>query len=321
MTIIRDLKSYAFGSRLKTLSDQLMNDVAKIYKEHHIDFEPRWFPFFQMLLRQTDLSIGQMAHEINQSHTAVVQEINTLDRKGLVSTKKDKKDNRKRLVSLTNKGRAMSEELIDVWKDIHLAAEKLLNESSPEFLPMLSKLEDALSEMSMFSRVKEMMMQTAIRNLEFVELNSMYEKEFKKLNEDWLEDHLEITSHDRKILTDPYKQIIQKGGKVFILVSKGKVVGTYTLQNGNKEYCELSKFTIKEEYRGWKIGELMLEHAINNAKILGFESILLFTHPALKKATRLYKKRGFKEIHEYPGFDDPTGRCSVIMQLNINPNK
>jgi len=318
MINIRELKSYAFGSRLKNLSDQFMNDVARIYKEYHIDFEPRWFPFFQMLLKEDNLSIGQMAAEIKQSHPAVVQVINVLDRKGLIIARKDHKDQRKRLVSLSKRGRIIAEELSDLWEDIHVAAENLLNDSAPEFLPIMTKLEHALNEMSIYNRVKEKMMETLIQNLEFVEYNPHYNKEFKRLNEDWLEKYLEITAHDRQMLTKPDDHIIKKGGKIFMLLSKGKVLGTYTLQHGNEKYCELSKFTIKEEYRGWKIGELMLEHAINKAKVLGFGSILLFTHPALKEATQLYRKRGFNEINEYPGFKDPTGRCSTMMQLYIN---
>ena len=97
-----------------------------------------------------------------------------------------------------------------------------------------------------------------------------------------------------------------------------KVLGTYALQRVSTKACELSKFTIKREYRGWNIGERMLEHAIQKAKDLKYESILLLTHPKLKEATQLYRKRGFDVIPEHPDLTDKTGRCSLYMQLVIN---
>lgn len=63
----------------------------------------------------------------------------------------------------------------------------------------------------------------------------------------------------------------------------------------------------------------MLEHAIEKATDLKCESILLLTHPKLKEATRLYRKRGFEVIPEHLDLTDKTGRCSLCMQLVINP--
>jgi len=101
-------------------------------------------------------------------------------------------------------------------------------------------------------------------------------------------------------------------------MSGDKVIGTYALQKISDQACELSKFTILEEFRGRKLGERMLEHAIENVKSLKCNSIVLFTHHELKEASRLYSKMGFEVIQEHPGLTDKTGRCSQMMQLIIN---
>ena len=318
MLFIKELGTFAFGSRIKNFSDTLMRDMAKIYKELNVDFEPRWFTFFQLILKRKEISVTQIASELNQTHPAVVQVINILEKKKLIITGKDKNDNRRRLVKLSSRGKALAEELSPLWEDVHVATKEMLNEHAPGFLQMVDKIEEALKEKSIYKKIKEKTKQKIINNLEFVEYEEKYLSDFQKLNEDWLNEYLEITDYDRIILSDPYNEIIKKEGHIFFLVSEGKIIGTYSLQKINNEACELSKFTIKKEYRGWKIGKRMLEHAIQKAKELKYESILLLTHPKLKDATQLYRKRGFEVIPEHPDLTDRTGRCSLCMQLVIN---
>ena len=318
MSFIKELGTFAFGSRIKNFSDTLMRDMAKVYKELDVDFEPRWFTFFQLILERKEISVTQIAGELNQTHPAVVQVINILEKKKLIITGKDKNDNRRRLVKLSSKGKALAEELSPLWEDVYVATKEMLNEHAPGFLQMVDKIEEALKEKSIYKKIKEKTMQRIINNLEFVEYEAKYLKDFQKLNKEWLKTNLELTEYDIKVLSDPYKNIIKKGGNIFFLVSEGKVIGTYALQRVSTKACELSKFTIKREYRGWNIGERMLEHAIQKAKDLKYESILLLTHPKLKEATQLYRKRGFDVIPEHPDLTDKTGRCSLYMQLVIN---
>ena len=47
--LIRKLGPLAFASRLKRLSERLMKDVALVYKDLNVDFQPRWFPVLYLL--------------------------------------------------------------------------------------------------------------------------------------------------------------------------------------------------------------------------------------------------------------------------------
>ena len=49
MDILSDLGALAFGSRLKRLSDQLMQDGIRVYRDSGLPFEPKWFPVFYYL--------------------------------------------------------------------------------------------------------------------------------------------------------------------------------------------------------------------------------------------------------------------------------
>ncbi len=160
--------------------------------------------------------------------------------------------------------------------------------------------------------------QRIVDDIEFTEYDEKYLNDSQKLNKDWLKSYLELTEHDIKVLSDPYNEIINNNGNIFFLVSKNEVIGTYALLQVNRKECELQKFTIKEKYRGRKLGKQMLEHAIEKARSLKYESIVLMTHPKLKKATQLYKKTGFKVIHGHPDLTNQTGRCSIYMQMDVS---
>lgn len=321
MEFIKELGTLALGSRIKNLSESLMRDVAKVYKEQNIDFEPRWFTFFQLLLQRKEISVTQIAHELNQTHPAIVQVINILEKKKLIITKKDKTDNRKRLVKLSKKGKQLVAELAPLWEIVQMVSNEILDESDPDLLDKISEVEKTLQDKSTYQRIKEKIIQRTIDEMGFTEYEKKYLKDFQQLNEDWLNSYLELTEHDIKTLSDPYSEIIKKDGNIFLLISEKKVIGTYALQRVSTKVCELSKFTIKKEFRGWKLGERMLEHAIEKAKDLKYESIVLLTHPKLKEATKLYKKYEFEVIPEHTEIIDKTGRCSIHMQLVLSKYK
>jgi DNA-binding MarR family transcriptional regulator/N-acetylglutamate synthase-like GNAT family acetyltransferase len=321
MRFINELGTLALGSRIKNLSESMLRDMARVYKEQDIDFEPRWFTFFQLVLQKKEITVTQIARELNQTHPAIVQVINILEKKKLIITKKEKTDNRKRLVKLSNKGKQLAEELAPLWEIVQKVADDILIESAPDLLDKISEVEKTLRDKSTYQRIKEKIVQKAIVKLEFKEYEKEHLEDFQQLNEDWLNSYLELSEHDIIILSDPYNEIKKKGGNIFLLVSEEKVIGTYALQRINAKVCELSKFTIKKNFRGWKLGERLLEHAIEKAKNLNYESILLITHPKLIEATQLYRKTGFEVIPDHPELTDKTGRCSLYMQLVLSNYK
>jgi len=316
MDFIEELGTLALGTRIKNLGELLMKDMARIYKEQGIDFEPRWFTFFQLILQKEEVSVTAIAHDLKQTHPAVVQVINMLEKKGLIITTKDKGDRRKRLVRLSPEGKKLADELEPVWLKVKDAAMELMMESEPGLLTNISSLEKALQNQGMYERIYEKIYDDY--DIKMVGSSAEYMEAFRKLNENWLRQYLEISEYDDELLADPAGMIINKGGRIYCMLLNDEVVGTYALQRVNADEWELSKFTIKKNFRGRKLGIKLLQHAIQQAKILDARHLLLFTHPDLVEATELYRNAGFLEIEEHPDMHDPTGRCSLLMKRNIN---
>ena len=150
--IINELGSLALATRLKNLSDRLAKDVAKIYKESDFDFEPRWFAVFYSLKDGNELAVMELSSMLQQSHPAVNQVANVLVKKGLVVERKDKLDQRKRLLKLSKKGLQLAADMEPLWAKIKEANDQLLKQSK-NILASLEAVENALDKKSIKERL------------------------------------------------------------------------------------------------------------------------------------------------------------------------
>ncbi len=124
----------ALGSRLKRLSDSLMKEVAKIYQDLAIDFDPYHMPVFKLISEQDGLTIGEISNLLNVTQPAVTQYINVLERKQLILSNIGKIDKRKKKVSLSTVGTSMLQELRPVWKIIDAELKLLTHNTSNKTL-------------------------------------------------------------------------------------------------------------------------------------------------------------------------------------------
>src|SRR3954469_20416834 len=101
MNVINESGILAVSTRLQRLADQIRKDGLLIYKANGIDFEPKWFPVIYTLHQKSTLSVVEIAAEIGYSHPSTISLLKELEKKKLIRSKKDKSDERKRLLTLT----------------------------------------------------------------------------------------------------------------------------------------------------------------------------------------------------------------------------
>jgi len=121
MDLITQLGPLAFASRLKRLADRLMKDVSQLYKDLDLEFEARWFPVVYYLKERDSVPLTTVAQDLGLTHPAVNQVANVLSEKGLLASTRDTEDERRRLLSLTQKGRDTVRTLEPVWEEIAAA--------------------------------------------------------------------------------------------------------------------------------------------------------------------------------------------------------
>ena len=154
MNLINDLGELAIATRLKRLSERLSQDVSKIYKESDVDFEAKWYLILELLNREKLLAITEISDSLELSHAAVVQFVDQLVDRKLIKTSSDKKDARRRMISLSPGGKKVLSQLAPILAVIKNENRKWLAEADGNIIAILDQLENALDKKSMYQRVK-----------------------------------------------------------------------------------------------------------------------------------------------------------------------
>lgn len=88
-------------------------------------------------------------------------------------------------------------------------------------------------------------------------------------------------------------------GRLFLAINNEEVAGCAALRPFQGEQCELKRLYVRPQYRGQKLGKLLVKKVINAAREIGYNQILLDTMPVMAKAQDLYRSLGFYETEEY----------------------
>ena len=131
--------------------------------------------------------------------------------------------------------------------------------------------------------------------LEIIEYQPEFAKDFYNLNAEWLKKYFYIEPYDEMVLSNPQKYVLDPGGFIFFAKYNNEIAGVVSLIN-QKKFFELSKMAVSPKYQGLKIGLKLMNFSIDFAKQQKWESITLYSHRSLVPAINLYKKIGFKEI-------------------------
>ena len=153
---------------------------------------------------------------------------------------------------------------------------------------------------------------TTKNTVKIIDYDDQYKEEFAAINFQWLETYFYIEDYDKEVLTNPKKYILEPGGHILFALVNDKVVGTVALIVRDQDF-ELSKMGVLEDYRGLRIGQYLMDAAIDYSRKVGKSRIWLDSNRKLTPAITLYKKNGFKEIQVDP--DTPYERCNIRMEL------
>lgn len=142
-----------------------------------------------------------------------------------------------------------------------------------------------------------------------------YREHFKALNIEWLERYFHVEPHDVELLSDPEREIIDRGGEIFFAVHDGEVIGTCALLKLDVITFELAKMAVTEAAQGLGIGMELALAVIAEAKRKGAATIVLDTNTKLTSAMGLYRKLGFVEKRRpVPSVYE---RTNIYLQLDL----
>ena len=296
MSYIDELGVLGFGSRLKRLSERIMVSAVNVYSNLGFTFEAHWFPLFHYLYTtEKAASVSDLAQSMKYSHPAVIKITNAMIKEQLLLSQGSKTDNRKRMLSLTEKGYLLAKQLEPVWEGFRVITQQLFDEVDLDVIKIIEKLESALEDKAIHERLQDYLEKEKKDIVTLHLYDDQYQEFFKKLNLKWIEKHFTVEETDKKLLMNPKETIVDVGGVILFAEVEGEIVGTGALEKVHECTYMLSKLAVQDEHQGKRIGYKITKALIQKASEFNAQKVVLITDPILEKATKLYQKLGFRE--------------------------
>jgi DNA-binding MarR family transcriptional regulator/GNAT superfamily N-acetyltransferase len=311
---IEDLGLLAFVTRLKRLSDAMLHDGRRLYRDLGIDIEPNWYVVFKLLEHQGPYTVTQIADKIGFAHPSVIPIVNRMIKAGYLEEIRDVADGRKRFLKLTPKATEKLPEFDRVWRAGTAGIKRML--SDIDALEFLRILEERVASRGFRARTLDELANqkpSVIR-----QFTPDLASEFARLNYDWIREYFEIEAPDREALEHPLESVIDPGGMIFFAIVEETVAGTVALIEEGDAF-ELAKMAVAREFRGAGIGDRLMKACIEYAERAGKTRLFLLSNTKLIPAIRLYRKFGFREIPLDPGV--PYVRTNIAMELTLGERR
>ena len=120
---------------------------------------------------------------------------------------------------------------------------------------------------------------------------------FKEYAE-WLNIDLSFQNFEEELL-QLKEMYSEPNGAIFLLQQAEDFIGCVAIRKKGEGIAELKRMYIKPTTRKTGGGTLLLEKALDAAKLLGYKLIRLDTLANMTPAINLYRKHGFYEIAPY----------------------
>lgn len=300
----------AMGSRLKRLSDRLLSDAADILDTAGLPLLPTQVALLAALERHGPMTIGAAAGGLGVSQPAATRTVANLMERGLIDSAAAAEDGRVRLLSLTATGsEVIARTRREIWPRLAQVVSALCDGREHELLTLMTSLEVRMSEQSMAERFN-----AAVQILPWAPERA---RAFHDINIAWIEQMFAVEAHDRDVLEDPQKFIIDRGGDIlFAALPDLGIVGACALMPTDDGAVELTKMGVFESARGRKVGEALLAAVLERARAFDGRTLFLLTNHKCAPAIHLYQKLGFRHDGEIMArYGASYERCDVAMRF------
>jgi len=88
-------------------------------------------------------------------------------------------------------------------------------------------------------------------------------------------------------------------GRLILAEYDSKLAGCIALKRIGDDICEMKRLYVRSEFRGKKIGRILAEKIVADAREIGYLIMRLDTLKRLPEAVSLYKSMGFIETKPY----------------------
>lgn len=321
MDRMRQFGSLSLGSRLRRLSDRLVDDVNKLYQSQGIDLNPTFFPLFNLLCQHGAMTVTEAAEQLGVTHPAISKIARKMLAEGWLSKTADPDDERRQLLALTDQSERLLTRIEPVWCAIRNYLDQFMARQQHPLLEALGEFEGELEKQGFLVPVQQMLQrQDQIQHIVVENWRSEWRDDFKRLNEAWLDKYFngERTELDLQALDNPEGYYLSRGGYIFFARDsvENRIVGCVALARHSDELFEISKMGVEESFQQAGIGRRLMQQALDKARELNAQEVYLESATCLTSAMVLYRNFGFRKV-PHPRGQSAYPRSDIYMTLSL----
>ena len=143
---LQALGPLGLAGRLRRLAERLSSESRSAYRTAGVEFEPRWFPLFSLLLDGGGVTVGEAAKALRVTHVAVSRLARQMKARGLITAEPDPEDRRATRLTLTEDGNRMVARLEPLWDDLGNRWQRALAATGLDLLGALDVLDRELAQ-------------------------------------------------------------------------------------------------------------------------------------------------------------------------------
>lgn len=290
--ILEKSKSLVLGNLLQRLTENLRKEAQLFYRSQNIDFEPKWFPVIYVLSQRKAISVVELSQEIGYSHPTTISLLKELEKKALIGSTKDAKDERKRLITLTDKANELIQQLQPLWAVMTQALVEL-TDTENNLYKAINEVNQNLKTKNLFDRmttIKEMNLNSSEKTIandikvEKIEDQKLESIAFAIRRQVFVEE--QNVSQERESMDDA--EAIH-----YLATVNGLPAGAARYRIMEKG-AKIERIAVLNSYRGKKVGEAILKKIV--ADLQDEKKIYLY---AQINASSFYIKNGFRQTNNY----------------------
>lgn len=150
--------------------------------------------------------------------------------------------------------------------------------------------------------------------IEIIEFQNEYKSFFEAFNKAWIEEYYTIEPTDKNVLENPEEAILKNGGRILFAKHQDKIIGTVALKKMDNGIFELTKMAVDKNARGIGAGKLLCKSAIEEAKKMNAQTVILYSNTRQSVAINIYRQMGFTELPVEKGAYE---RADIKMELSL----
>ncbi len=131
-----------------------------------------------------------------------------------------------------------------------------------------------------------------------------------------IDEYFDEVAFDKELASLPGKYAPDRGG-LFLAVHNSSPAGCVALREIDHYSCEIKRMFVYPHLHGKGIGHALAEAAIEQARVIGYKSMLLDTSIRQDEAKSLYQRLGFNVIHPYYELPERLRNWLVFMELRL----